>query len=71
MAVAGARAFGSAIHYDPELFAHCAEIMNCMTLAGDVLSRPGVIERVLEVHGQNPLHVTPGPDRRAPEELLT
>lgn len=42
-----------------------------MTLAGDVLSRPGVIERVLEVHGQNPLHVTPGPDRRALEELLT
>lgn len=42
-----------------------------MTLAGDVLSRPGVTERVLEVHGQNPLHVTPGPDRRALEELLT
>jgi 2-polyprenyl-6-methoxyphenol hydroxylase-like FAD-dependent oxidoreductase len=71
MAVAGARAFGSAIHYDPELFAHYAEIMNCMTLAGDVLARPGVFERILEVHGQNPPYQTPGPDRKALEELLS
>jgi 2-polyprenyl-6-methoxyphenol hydroxylase-like FAD-dependent oxidoreductase len=70
LAVAGARAFGSAIHYDARLLAHYGEIMNCMTLASDVIARPGVFERIIEVASQNPLYETPGPDRRQLEDLL-
>jgi hypothetical protein len=68
--VAGARAFCSAIHYDAGLLAQFGEVMSCMTLAPDVIARPGVFERVIEVASQNPPYVTPGPDRRRLEELL-
>ncbi len=70
LGVAGARAFGSAVHYDAGLLAHFGEIMNCMTLASDVVARPGVFERVIEVASQNPPYVTPGPDRGQLEALL-
>jgi 2-polyprenyl-6-methoxyphenol hydroxylase-like FAD-dependent oxidoreductase len=70
LGVAGARAFGSAIHYDAELLAQYGEIMSCMTLASDVIARPGVLERVIEVASQNPTYETPGPDRRKLEDLL-
>jgi hypothetical protein len=70
LGVAGARAFGSAVHYDAQLLAQYGEIMSCMTLASDVIARPGVFERALEVASQNPPYETPGPDRRELEDLL-
>jgi len=70
LGIAGARAFASAVHYDAQLLAHYGEIMSCMTLAPDVIARPGVLERVIEVASQNPTHETPGPDRGKLEDLL-
>ena len=68
--IAGLRAFGSAVHYDAQLLAQYGEIMSRMTLPSDVIARPGVFERIIEVASQNPPYQTPGPDRRQLEDLL-
>ena len=68
--VAGSQAFFSASHYDAQALAWFQEAASCLALPMDVLMRPGVFDRVLEVAGQNPPYVTPGPDRAQLEELL-
>ena len=68
--VAGARAFGSAAHYDAEVLTWFQEQGSCLTLTEDLIGRDGVFERVLEVAMTNPPYVTPGPDRAELEELL-
>lgn len=69
-AVARARAFANASHYDSQVFQWFAEVRNCTTLPAEVLSRDGASERVLEVASSNPPHATPGPDRAELEALL-
>jgi flavin-dependent dehydrogenase len=69
-AVAQARAFTSASHYDPQVLQWYYEVISCMTRASEVFSRDGVRERVLEVAGSNPRYLTPGPDRAELEALL-
>ncbi|HVA71169.1 MAG TPA: FAD-dependent oxidoreductase [Acidimicrobiales bacterium] len=68
--VAVARAFSSAAHYDPQVLAWSSELGSCLTQPSELFARPGVIERVLEVAGQNPTYVIPGPDRAQLEALL-
>lgn len=68
--VAGSRAFFSASHYDAQVLAWYQEVASCQSLPMDVLMRPGVFDRVLEVAAENPPYVTPGPDRPRLEELL-
>ncbi len=70
MAVAGARAFGSASHYDAQVLQWFGEISNCLTLADEVVARPGVLGRVLDVAIANPPYATPGPTRSQLEEML-
>ena len=70
MASAGARAFGSASHYDAQVLQWFGEISNCLTLGDEVVARPGVLERVLDVATANPPYQTPGPTRAELEHLL-
>lgn len=69
-AVAGPRAFVSAAHYDPQVLEWFMEVQSCATLADEVISREGVLGRVIEVALANPPYQTPGPDRAQLEEIL-
>ncbi len=68
--VARWRAFDSARHYDAQVLHWYGEISSCNTLPTEVTTRPGVVERVLDIAGQNPPYRTPGPDRAELEALL-
>jgi hypothetical protein len=68
--VAGPRAFSSASHYDPEVLQWFFEVVGCFSLPGEVMARPGVFERVLEVALSTPPYTSPGPTRAELEELL-
>jgi 2-polyprenyl-6-methoxyphenol hydroxylase-like FAD-dependent oxidoreductase len=47
---------------DPEIFRAGSEMINCLTLPRDVLRRPGLAERILDVAGDD-LAPPPGPGR--------
>jgi len=49
MAIAGFRAFDSARHYDAEVLHAFADTFGCFALPQELLARPGVFEKVLEV----------------------
>jgi len=68
--IAGARAFNSASHYDAQVLSWFSEVSSCRSLPMEVLTRPGVFERVLEIASENPPYLTPGPDRSQLEALL-
>jgi 2-polyprenyl-6-methoxyphenol hydroxylase-like FAD-dependent oxidoreductase len=68
--VARSRAFDSARHYDPQVLNWYGEISSCNTLQTEVITRPGVLERVFEVAHQNPPYRTPGPSRTELDALL-
>ena len=68
--IAGPRAFASAAQYDPEVLLWFCEVISCMSLPEEVIARPGVFERVLDVALSNPPYVAPGPTRAELEELL-
>jgi 2-polyprenyl-6-methoxyphenol hydroxylase-like FAD-dependent oxidoreductase len=52
---------------DPDLFRAFLEIVSCLTLPADVLARPGLVDRVLELTEGADLPAPPGPTR---EQLL-
>jgi hypothetical protein len=52
---------------DPDLFRAFLEIVTCLTLPGDVLARPGLVDRVVELTEPGDLPAPPGPTR---EQLL-
>jgi len=68
--VAGARAFASASHYDPDVLQWFFEVVGCFSLPDEVMAREGVFERVLDVALSTPTHTSPGPTRAELEELL-
>ena len=68
--VGGPIAFASAAHYDPQVLQWFFEVIGCLSLPDEVLSREGVLDRVLEVALSNPLYTSPGPNRAELEELL-
>jgi hypothetical protein len=68
--VARSRAFDSARHYDAQVLHWYGEISSCNTLPTEVTTRPGVMERVLDVAGHHAPYRTPGPDRAQLEALL-
>jgi hypothetical protein len=49
--------------YDAELFRAFLEIMSLLALPREVMARPGLIERMMEVAGAHEPVVTPGPSR--------
>ncbi len=71
MSVAGARAFDTASHHDPQVFAWGSELGGCFTLPSDLFSRPEVFDRVLEVAMAHEPYVTPGPTRAELEALVS
>lgn len=71
VAAAFSRAFASASHYDTEVKAWYNELAGCYSLPMEVISRPGVMERILEVADAHPQYQTPGPNREQLESLLT
>ena len=70
MMVAGSRALDSARHYDAEVLHNFGDAMCCFALPMELMGRPGVFDKVLEVAMSNPPYATPGPDRDQLEELL-
>jgi len=56
---------------DPDLFRSFMEIVGCLTLPGDVFSRPGLAERVLELTDPGEARRAPGPTRAELIELLS
>jgi 2-polyprenyl-6-methoxyphenol hydroxylase-like FAD-dependent oxidoreductase len=70
VAAAFGRAFASASHYDLEVKAWYNDLAGCYSLPMEVISRPGVMERILEVAASHPQYQTPGPNREELESLL-
>ena len=68
--VAGPRAFASASHHDPDVLQWFFEVLGCLSLPDEVMTREGVLERVIDVALSSPPHTTPGPTRAELEELL-
>jgi 2-polyprenyl-6-methoxyphenol hydroxylase-like FAD-dependent oxidoreductase len=68
--VAGAAAFASAAHYDPQVLEWFQEVIACFALPDEVIAREGVLDRVLEVALSNPPYASPGPNRAELEEIL-
>lgn len=66
-----AAAFAGASRYDPEVFRAFAEVVSCHALPRDVLSRPGLADRVQQVAAERPPAPPPGPDRQHLMRLLS
>ena len=66
-AAAVAAALPTAVVHDPDLFRAFVETRACLATFGEVLARPGMAERILEVAAEHEPVRPPGPDR---EQLL-
>jgi hypothetical protein len=53
--------------YDADLFRVSAEISSLLALPQEIMVRPGVVNRIMEVAGAHEAVIPPGPSR---EELL-
>ena len=62
-----AAAFPTAMMYDADLFRAFMEVGSMLTLARDVMARPGMPQRIMEVAAAHEPMMPPGPSR---EELL-
>jgi len=62
-----AAALPTASARDPDIFRALVEARSCWATLGEVLARPGMAERILEVAGEHEPARPPGPDR---EQLL-
>ncbi|MBB3086532.1 FAD-dependent oxidoreductase [Geodermatophilus sabuli] len=60
----------TAAMYDPDVFRALMEIVTCLALPQEVLSRPGMRERVARFAGAPAPPPTPGPDRARLLDLL-
>jgi 2-polyprenyl-6-methoxyphenol hydroxylase-like FAD-dependent oxidoreductase len=70
MMIAGTRALDSARHYDAEVLHAFGSAMSCFELPSQLMARPGVFEKVLEVAMANPPYQCPAPTRAELEELV-
>jgi flavin-dependent dehydrogenase len=62
-----AKALLVAMMYDADLFRAAAEMRSLLALPQEVMARPGVVDRIMEVAGTHEAVMPPGPSR---EELL-
>jgi hypothetical protein len=53
--------------YDADLFRASTELRSMLALPQEVMARPGVVDRIMEVAGTHEAVTPPGPSR---EELL-
>ena len=54
-----------AARHDPDVFRAMLELLGCLSPAGEVLARPGLAERILELAHEDDAPPPPGPDRHA------
>lgn len=62
-----AKAFSVAMMYDADLFRAANEIRSVLTLPQEVMARPGLVDRIMEVADSHEPVTPPGPSR---EQLL-
>ena len=62
-----AKALLVAMRYDPDIFRAATEMRSLLALPQEVLARPGMVDRILEVAATHDAVMPPGPSR---EELL-
>ena len=62
-----AKALLVAMMYDADLFRAATEFRSLLALPQEVMARPGVVDRIMEVAGTHEAVMPPGPSR---EELL-
>lgn len=63
-------AFGTAAAYDPDVARAFLEMMACLTQPKDLVSRPGLVEKILEVSSTRPPPQAAGPSRQELLELV-
>jgi 2-polyprenyl-6-methoxyphenol hydroxylase-like FAD-dependent oxidoreductase len=63
-------AVGAAVMYDPDVFRGMVETAMCLAMPGEVLARPGFMDKVRAVGPVAPFRI-PGPDRRRLLEILS
>jgi flavin-dependent dehydrogenase len=56
-------AFSVAMMYDPDLFRAAVEMRSLLALPQEVMARPGMVDRILEVAGTHETVIVPGPSR--------
>jgi len=66
-----AAALPTAVPHDPDLFRALVETRACWATTAEVLARPGMVERILEVAGEHEPRPLPGPDREQLRALLS
>lgn len=64
------QAFGTAAAHDPEFFRAFLEVMGCLSTPEEVLSRPGMFEKMLAAAEGKDVFESPGPTRAELLELL-
>ena len=64
------KALDSARHYDADVFRAWAEVGTLQAQPLDVIGRPGVLDRILEVASTNEPYQAPGPTRQELEALV-
>jgi hypothetical protein len=64
-------ALGRAAAHDQDLFRALLEIIGCLALPAEVFSRPGLVERVLQVASEHEPAPVPGPDRERLMRLVS
>lgn len=70
MTVAATRALDSARHYDAEVLHAYGSAFACFELPAELIARPGLFEKVIEVATANPPYKVPAPTRAELEEIV-
>ena len=65
-----AKALSVAMMYDPDLFRAANEMRSLLALPKEVMARPGLVDRILEVADTHEAVITPGPSRRELLDML-
>jgi 2-polyprenyl-6-methoxyphenol hydroxylase-like FAD-dependent oxidoreductase len=65
-----AKAFLVAMMYDADLFRASVEIRSLLALPQEVMARPGLVDRIMEVSGTHEAVMPPGPSRKELLQLL-
>jgi 2-polyprenyl-6-methoxyphenol hydroxylase-like FAD-dependent oxidoreductase len=70
MVIAGTRALDSARHYDAEVLHAFGGVFACFDLPSELMMKPGLFEKVIEVAMANPPYACPAPTRAELEEIV-
>jgi len=65
------KALAVAMMYDADLFRAATEMRSLLALPQEVMARPGIVDRIIEVAGTHEAVVPPGPSRQELLHMLT